>query len=256
MSDQQLTTTEAKPPAEVVQPGELLSAMVQMARDPAFDVEKFKVLADLQLRMEDRQAERMLTRDLQAVQKRIPNIPKRGKIDLGSKGVIPFATLADVNAALQPLLDEFGMTVSDSMLQAGDKIIIRTTVRHPSGASMSVDTLVPVDTGPGRNTTQAHMSSFSYGQRRGRKALFSIQDEDAADDNGAGAHHKVLTEEQVTELVELLKAGGASEAALLLHFYGDKYHSMDEAPAADYTKLKNAIQQRNAAAAKKSAGNG
>lgn len=249
MSDQELTVAENKAPT-VVEPGELLAAMVQMARDPSFDVEKFKVLADLQLRMEDRQAERMLTHDLHAVQKRIPAIPKRGKIDLGSKGVIPFATLPDVMKALQPLLDEYEMTVSHSMIPAGEKLIIRTTLRHPAGATTSVDMVVPVDAGPGRNTTQAHMSSDSYGQRRGVKALFNIQDEGAADDDGASAHYKTLTEEQVTELVELLKAGGASETALLTRYYGDKHRSLAEVPAGDYVQLKNAIMQRNAAAKK------
>lgn len=235
-----------------ITPGGLMKALTDLARDPNFDATKFRALADLQIQMEDRQAERLLTRDLHEVQRRIPAVPKRGVISLGKgKGTIPFATLPDVMKAAQPLLDEFGMTIVHTMMAAGEKLIVRTIIRHPAGASMSVDMVLPVDTGPGRNTTQAHMSTDSYGQRRGAKAILNIQDEAPADDDGSSAHYKVLTEEQVTELAELLKTGGASEPALLSHFYGDRYRSLDEAPASDYGKLKQAVEARNAAAARK-----
>lgn len=234
-----------------VTPGGLMRALVDLASKPDFDIEKFKVLADLQLRMEDRQAERLLTQDLQLVQKRIPPIPKRGVIDLGNKGKIYFATLPDVMRALQPLLDEYGMTISRSMIPAGDKLISRTTLRHPAGATMSVDMVLPVDTGPGRNSAQAHMSSETYGGRRGIKAMFNIQDENQGDDDGASANYKTLTEEQVTELLDLLKIENGSEAGLLNNAYGDRYRGLEEAPAADYFMLKSKIEQRNRGIAKK-----
>lgn len=240
-------------------PGRLLQTITELARDKDFDVAKFKALAELQITMEDRQAERLLTRDLAAIKKRLPQVSKNGTIDLVKdgvrKGAVPFASYHDVMAVVQPLCDEFEMTISFTSRFDHDKLIVTAILRHPAGASVSADVPLPIDTGPGRNTTQAHGSSMSYGRRYAVEQLFNVIRK-GKDDDGGMAHFKVLTEEQVTELAELLKTGGSSEAALLAHFYGDAYRSLEAAPAGDYGKLKQAIEARNRAAAAKKAKEG
>jgi len=231
-------------------PGRLLQTITELARDKDFDVAKFKALAELQITMEDRQAERALTQDLQQAQRRIPPVMKNGSIPKKGGASVPFATFEDVMAVVQPMCDEYGFTISFTTRFEATKIVVTTILRHHAGAQLTADVPLPIDEGPGRNLTQSHGSSLSYGKRMGVESLFNIIRK-GKDDDGSTAHDKVLTLEQAAELSELLKAGGASEAALLNHFYGDAYHTLEEAPAGDYGKLKQAIEARNRAAAAK-----
>ena len=240
---------------QVASPGALLGAMLELARDPNFDAVKFEALANLQIKMEDRQAERFLTRDLQAVQRAIPPVERDGRIPKKDGKSIPFATFEAIMAVIQPLLDQYGMTVSFSTRFEALKIVVTGTLRHPAGASMSADVVIPIDEGPGRNTTQAHISSITYGKRVAVKQLFNVIDK-GADDSGETSHLKLMTEEQAQELSDLLKVGGGSEARMLTTFYGDKYRSLDEVPADQFFKLKQAISDRNIAAATKRAKEG
>lgn len=245
MSDDQAVTLREE--TQAVSPGALLGALVDLARDPNFDATKFKALADLQIVMEDRQAERMLTRDLQAIQKALPPVEKNGRIPKGASGSIPFARYEDIMKVVQPLCDQYGMTISHSMAMAGaDKVIITTTLRHPSGASTSADVVLPVDTGAGRNPTQAHVSSHSYGKRAGVKSIFNIIDK-GADDDADKAHLKLLSEEHVTELVELLREQNGDEARFCLFMYpSGEVHTLNEAEEKDFVRMRNTLLQAKA----------
>lgn len=245
MSDDQAVTIREE--TQAVSPGALLGALVDLARDPNFDATKFKTMADLQVVMEDRQAERMLTRDLQAIQKALPPVPRNGVISLGQgKGSIPFTTFNDIMKVVQPLCDQYGMTIHFSTKVNGEKLVVTTTLRHPAGASVSSDIPLPIDTGPGRNTTQAHGSSMTYGKRLGVESLFNVI-RAGADDDGSKAHLKLLTEEHVTELVELLREQNGDEARFCLFMYpGGEVHTVNEIEEKDFVRAKNILLQAKA----------
>lgn len=251
MSDDQAVTIRRGEDVPTTQPGQLLAAIIELSKDKDFDVTKFKVMADLQIVMEDRQGERLLTRDLQAIQRVLPPIPKNGRIPTKGGGSIPFVKYEDMMKVVQPFCDQYGITISHSMAMAGaEKLVITTTLRHPSGASTHADIILPIDTGPGRNTTQAHVSSFSYGKRAGVRALFNIVDE-GADDDGSKAHLKLLSEEHVTELVELLREQNGDEARFCLFMYpSGEVHSLNEAEEKDFVRMRNTLLQAKAAKAK------
>lgn len=231
---------------QVATPGALLGAMLELAKDPNFDAVKFEALANLQLKMEDRQEARALAEAIQDIQANIPPVTKDGKIPKGGT-FIPFTSYENMMGVLQPFLNEHKIAVTFSSQFEALKFTVTCTARK-GNATISASAPLPIDEGPGRNTTQAHGSSLSYGRRYALDALFNII-RVGKDDDGSTAHDRVLTEEQVTELVELLKIGGGSEPSLLTKFYGDRVHSLDEAPAGDYGKLKNTIEQRNRAVA-------
>jgi hypothetical protein len=244
MSDETEKSVAIRQEHAVASPGALLSAMLELARDPSFDVAKFEALANLQLKMEDRQAERDLTRDLQAIQRAIPPVEKNGRIPKG-KDSIPFAKFEDIMAHLQPLLNERGMSVSFSTRFENLKIVVSGILRHPAGSTMSVDVPLPIDEGPGRNTTQAHVSSITYGKRTALRELFNIIDK-GADDDGHTAHLKLMDGEQVAALTELVTDGGITAQEVLGHFFpAERWVSFEEVPASEFSRLKKAIESRN-----------
>lgn len=240
--------------AVAVRPGTLMATMLELARDKNFDATKFEALANLQLKMEDRAADRALADAIQAIQSEIPPVRKDGKIPKKGGEFIPFATFENVMSVLQPYLTQHGIAITFSSDFQATKFIVTATARKGE-ASITAAVPLPIDEGPGRNTTQSHVSSLSYGRRNAIESLFNII-RVGSDDDGASAHHKTMDQQDVTVLLDLLKTGGGSEAALLAHFYGDKYHSLDEVPAGDFVKLGQAVRDRNQAVAAKRAKEG
>ena len=253
MSDETQAVAVREEASVRITPGTALAAAIELAQNPDTRIEVITGLFDLQRRLESDQEERALADAVQAIQAEIPPVRKDGTIPKGGKS-IPFATFEQEMAALQPYLNQHRIALTFSADFQATKFIVTCTARRGK-ATISATVPLPIDEGAGRNTTQAHGSSMSYGKRYAVEALFNII-RIGADDDGTTAHLKLMAEEQATILADLLKAGGGSEPALLTHFYADKYHSLDEVPAGDFIKLKGAIEDRNRAAAAKRAKEG
>ena len=222
-------------------PGRLLQTITDLARDPSFDVAKFKALAELQLTMEDRQAERLLTRDLQEAQRRIPPVLKNGMIPKGQKNgkdqFVPFAQFEDVMAAVQPMCDEFGFTISFTTRFESTKIVVTTVLRHRAGAQITADVPLPIDEGAGRNLTQSHGSSLSYGKRMGVESLFNIIRK-GKDDDGSTADLRYISGEQCREIEDLIQKSGRSRDSVLT-WAGVR--DVTEIEVQNFTRTKNAL---------------
>lgn len=218
-------------------PGRLLQTITDLARDPAFNVEKFKALAELQLTMEDRQSERLLTHDLQEAQRRIPPVLKNGSIPKKDGKSVPFATFEDVMAVVQPMCDEFGFTISFTTRFEATKIVVSTILRHRAGAQISSDVPLPIDEGPGRNLTQSHGSSLSYGKRMGVESLFNIIRK-GKDDDGSTADLRYISGEQCREIEELIQKSGRARDSFLRWA---EVHDVTEIEAHRLTAIKNAL---------------
>lgn len=186
-------------------PRTLVSAIVELARDPAVDVVKLQALVEMQERMERRQAEVEFSQALA----RLPafRVKKNGKVDLGpGKGSYPFARWEDIDAIVRPLMAAEGFTLSfDSQSRQGDGggLVVTGTLRHRDGHSISATMPLALDTGPGRNNLQAMGSTLSYGKRYCAEMLLNIVRE--GEDNDASTSEPI-TAEQVKQLSDLLTA--------------------------------------------------
>src|SRR5271166_90215 len=92
-------------------PGELLAAIVQLARDKDVDVTKLEAFMHMQERLEARQAERAFIAAFSRLSAKLPRIAKNGTITLitkegVNKGSIPFARYEDMDKVLRPLMAE------------------------------------------------------------------------------------------------------------------------------------------------------
>src|ERR1700726_2109778 len=137
--------TEPPPEAgrEVAVSGErnLVSAIVELARDPTVDVGKLSALVEMQERLERRQAEIAFTRALAE----LPSIrvKKNGRVTLIRKdgtdgGAYPFAKWEDIDNIISPLLFEKGFRLTfDSQPRQGDGggLVVTGTLLHRDGHS-------------------------------------------------------------------------------------------------------------------------
>ncbi len=220
----------------------MLNLIAAAATNPNVDVAKLGALLDMQRQVEQRQAEREFTEALHAAQSEVPAVAKNGTITLGGKGNIPFATLEDVMAALRPIMDRNGLSVTfDNREREGGGLIIQASLSHRSGAPPKIASMpLPIDNGPGRNPLQAMGSTLSYGRRYTLEMLFNIVRTGADDDGKEGG--SVYVDEVTAKLIEdLLTKSGANRDAFL------DYMGAEDVPAIlerDKAKAINGLMAR------------
>jgi len=236
-------------------PGALLTAIMQMARDPAVDVVKLQAVLAMQERLEDRQAERMFNEALHAAQSEVPAVAKNGTVALGQgKGSYKFATLFDLDAALRPIMEKHGFSVSvDFSERAGGGAIATGTLRHVAGHSKSISIPLPLDAGPGRNNLQAMGSTASYARRYLLEMHFNVVRRDLSDDDGVWGGTAFISKDQVEELIALMKETKTQEGRFLDVMVSDA-RNIEEVREKDFPRLLNALRQKQHA--QKTAGRG
>ena len=236
-------------PSVTQEPGSLLAAIVAASRDPAVDVVKLQALMDMQERLEQRDAKREFIAAYARLSAKLPRVKKNGTIELGAnKGSIPFARWEDMDKIIRPLMAAEGFTLSfdsNPRTEAGGGLVVTGELMHRDGHSRTASMPLPLDTGPGRNNLQAQGSTLSYGRRYVAEMLLNIVRE-GADDDGAGSEGMALiSDEQKTELQDLMK-----EAMGLLKspekfqprlFARFKIDALDDVPASKFADVKGAI---------------
>lgn len=180
----------------------LLSMLGQLATSPNFNPEAFRMIVDL-LREEKAEAARNEFREaFAAFQKDAPAVMRKGK---GHN--IKYARLEDLIEAVRPKLSDNGFSLHHTINQADGKIAIKAILGHRAGHAETTEIVLPLDTGPGRNNVQAHMSSVTYGRRYTALALLGIAPEGEDDDGktaDAGASPKP-SDEEIAKLFALME---------------------------------------------------
>lgn len=246
------TVPQGQPPAVIGDgPGEVLQAVVALAKDPAVDAAKVDAFLRMQERMEDREAERQFNRAFVRLSAVMPQIPKLGTVNLGSgKGAYAFARWEDMDKVLRPLLIAHGFALTfDSKPRGGDGggLIVTGHLLHADGHSRAAEIALALDTGAGRNNLQAGGSTLSYGKRYVAEMLLNIVRK-GDDDDGKLGGTKFIAQEDAEELREIAKAADAQEGKFLhAMFEGDDRapRSFDEIEVgATHTAVKNALRAR------------
>lgn len=238
--------TDIAPTVERMEPNALLPTIVALAKDPAVDVTKLQALLDMQERMEARAAERAFARALTRIAGQIPQIEKNGVIDLGQgKGKIPFAKWEDMDAAIRPILNAEGLTLSfNSKPKPGDGggMTITGRLLHEDGHFDTTEISLALDSGPGRNNLQAMGSTLSYGKRYCAEMLLNIVRKGQDDDGRAGGA-KYASAAQVAEIDKLLTDTKADRPRFMQMFAIAELKNLTEQ---SYVAAKNMLSARAA----------
>jgi ERF superfamily len=239
---------------QVPAPTSILSIIAQAATDPRVDVVKMQALLDMQERVLDRQAEEAFNAALHAAQQEMPRVAKNGTIKMGDKGDIPFATLEDVDAALRPIMQRNGFSISYDMAHKdGGGAVISGTLRHTGGHAKTATIPLALDSGPGRNNLQAMGSTFSYGRRYLLEMFFNVI-RTGADDDGKRGGSRFITDDQAETIRDLMRQAGRQEGPFLDRLFSGAVRSVEEIEAGAYVVVKNTLDGILAQRAKKEAG--
>lgn len=216
--NQQLTT--GGPGTDVAKSGDvraanLLAMVVQAGSDPTVDAQKMTALADLAIKLQDREREAEFNRDLNAAKKEMPSIARDGSIkNNAGKVQSRFSSWENLNPIVTEILHRHNITLGHEIgSTANGHIAITPTLIHDNGMEKRGKEMVfPPDTSGNKNPAQAVVSSSSYGQRVTSIKLLNIRTHDAPDNDGEtgpvdayellAPHEKQLVDEGRTNAAE------------------------------------------------------
>lgn len=221
----------------------LLTVIVNAARDSSIDIEKLERLMALHERMCKEQRRSAFFAALARLQAKLGPIVKGG---MNQHTRTKYARLEDVDRTIKPLLAEEGFAFSFNE-ESSDGTLTRFSARlsHRDGHSEEKYMTVPVDAAAknreGRSTRSAIQdagSTSSYARRYLIKMHLNIVEVDEDTDGNPVA---TISDEQEKTLISMLEEAKADRAGFLKYMEADR---VSEIRAADYQKAVNALEAK------------
>jgi hypothetical protein len=176
MELQPAKTEPAALPATVSDPATMI---IELASNPAVDVDKLQRLIDMQKDARRDHAIAAFNQDFARMQAEIPTVIEKGK---GDKGM-SYARLEDIIETVRPVLQRHGFSLSHQT-EWPDKSTIKVIgiLTHREGHERRSEFLASADQTGSKNAIQALGSSNSYGRRYTTKDLLNIVTKQEDDD--------------------------------------------------------------------------
>lgn len=190
MNEITTTTADAQqvaPANAAAAPDSMLAMIERVATDPNADIDKMERLLQMHERLLDRESASAYTAALATMQPRLPSIKERGAIKDRSGNVqSTYALWEDINAAIKPVLQEFGFALSFRTSTAEGMVRVTGVLAHRGGHSEQTEIELPADTSGSKNGVQSVGSSVSYGKRYAAGALLNLTTHGEDDDGLLG----------------------------------------------------------------------
>lgn len=233
-------------PHEHRQPS-VLEIIQAAVADDRVDPAKLSQLLDLKVRLDAIDAEREFTQAFAAMHPRFPAIRKDGKVcqsdTKGGGKLYSFARWENIQDVVDPILQEFGFTLSFTSEPAATGVLMVANLRHRAGHSISSRMSLPTDTSMNKNNLQGLGSARSYGKRYLTLDLLDLKLIDMDDDGHKGGGG-FINERQVDSIHDLLAQRGSAKdpkiQAKFLEYMRAK--SVSEILAADYQKAVTVLE--------------
>lgn len=215
-------------------------ALLRIVQNPDIDPDRLEKFLDLQVKMEDRQAEKDLSQALAKFQAECPII-KKTKQGHNSR----YAPLDEIVHITKPILDRHGLSYSFNTRKINDNEKEMTiTVRHISGGRFNSSYIFPAfDDGGKMNSSQRGKSANSYAKRALIENALGLVTADE-DDDAKRAVDTPASNEQIETIKKLMDKTNTGEKRLLAFL---KVDSLNELSAYEAKKAISALKQKRTA---------
>jgi hypothetical protein len=213
--------------------------LIERAQAANASIDQMQQLFDLQLRWEENEARKAYNRAFASFKAESVQIIKNITVTDGPLKGKKYADLFAAVNAITPALSKHGLSHTWRLTRDEEKWLeVTCTIRHELGYSESVSMGGPPDTGGAKNAIQARASSKSYLERYTLLGITGLASCDQ-DNDGAGSGKKeptveLITENQVMDILGLIKEVKADEAALCTYF---KVADVANIPAEKFGKV-------------------
>ena len=200
------------------------AALIELVKRDDIDPSRLEHFLELQVKMEDRQNEKLLNNALCAFQSDCPIIKKTKKTHNST-----YAPLDEIVHTIKPYLKANGLSYSFSIeTKEAMENEITVHIRHVSGASMDSKYTFPrLDDGGKMNTSQKTKSANSYAKRVALENALGIVTADI-DDDAKRAVDNSVTSEQIEQIESLAKNTDTTMQSLLKFLKVEKLEDLSE----------------------------
>jgi hypothetical protein len=238
---------EHKPQASALTPMEMVGRALEMG--VTGDI--LKQMMDLRDREEERLARLAFTRAVAAAKKELRPIMKTREVDYTPAGKqrvnYRHEDLAGIEEQIVPILTEHDLSYRFESDNGPDRPITVTCVlEHIDGHSTRTPLSAGADSSGGKNSLQAIASAVTYLQRYTLKLALGLSV--SHDDDGKASTDqmvKLITEEQVIYMRELIESVGANEKRFLAHVGLERLEDIGANKFDDAVKLLKAKERNN-----------
>lgn len=205
-----LQTSKDRPDIETKELS-IQAALLQIVQRTDIDPERLEKFLDLQIKMEERQAEQALNKALSLFQLECPIITKTKRAHNSN-----YAPYDEIKHVIKPIAEKHGLSWSFSVAdKSKEEKQITVTVRHKDGASFQSNYSFPsMDDGGKMNNSQRTRSANSYAKRTALENALDIVSADE-DDDARRAVDSPITKDQIKEIVAMLNATKSDEQKFL-----------------------------------------
>lgn len=241
-------STKALAKAEPTQENETVSmqsALLAIVQRTDIDPERLEKFLDLQIKMENRQAERSFNEALALFQGECPIIRRTKKTDFTSKSgnqtKYDYSPLDEIIHVIKPLLNKHGLSYSFDVQEKEAHSILLTRIRH-SGGHSEVYTLEfeSMHDDARMNNSQRRKSALTYVKRAGIENALGIVTA-GEDDDAKRAIDNPISQDQIDQINDLIKKTNTSESAFFSAMMVTKLTDFDALSA---KKAINALKQK------------
>ncbi len=212
--DKEQESSALAPIVPIQEPQSIMQVLARAATNPRVDVQKLQALLDMQVRVENRQAEVEFNAALARLMPLLPEIQKNGVIpDNFGKIRSRFARYEDIDRVTRPLLADEGFSISFRTEEPSPgHVRVIGTLAHRMGHTRESSITVPITAPPKASGTQAVGSSVSYAKRYIVTNMLNIV---TVGDDTDGVDLKPISAEQVLTIETLLQDAKADRAKFL-----------------------------------------
>ncbi|MEG1234840.1 MAG: ERF family protein [Acinetobacter sp.] len=218
----------------------MLSMIERVALDPQADVLKLEKMIELQERVMANQAKQQFDQAMLNFQIKKPVIEKNAVANRTK-----YAKLPNIQAAIEPVLQEFGLFARwSTVAQESGKTRVTCIVTHIGGHSETSSMDVSPDKSGSKNEIQAEGSAITYAERYTLCSLLGLV---LSEDTDGNSVKPTITAQQVKILEKKLNFLGDDAKSKMVAHIGCELHEIEKA-AFDYWcgKLDSSVAKKEA----------
>lgn len=228
------------PPAMIAEPVTSPAELIKIGLGLGANMAELKTSLEVQERWEANQARKAYHIAMAAFKANPPEIEK-DKTVAYKEVKYNHASLANVASKINEALSKHGLSASWITNQTDKSISVTCKITHAMGHSEETTLSAPADVTGSKNAIQAIGSTITYLQRYTVLSLTGLATSDMDDDGRSAEPIKYITDEQLSEIRDILDNVPQSELRKKQFLKIMKVEKLEEIQAKDYPKTKQLL---------------
>lgn len=231
----------------------ITSALIELSKNPDIDPQKIEHLMNLQIKMEERQAEKAFYDAMASFQGECPVIPRNKKTDFESRGgnkvKYDYAPLDQIVSIVKPILMKNGLSFTFTVSPKEDATTeVVTTVYHKEGFRKDFSYTYDSIHDDGRmNASQRRKSALTYAKRAALENALGVVTANE-DDDAKRSSERLASQDQIEVISSYLRSTESTMENLLQYLCIESVEMMSDF---DAKKAISALKQKASFQSKK-----